>query len=602
MSLMEDSVHLGHTRLSIIDLTDAAHQPMSSSDAGLWIVYNGEVYNYIEIRAELEQLGYVFHTRSDTEVILKAYQAWGVDCLPRFNGMFAFALIDTSRKRIFAARDRLGVKPLYYHVIPGALICLASEIKQFTALPAFKPQINPQRLFDYLARGMLDHTAETMFRDVYQLRGGQYLLADIDPTHAGFAHPHIHTWWTLPENAPDTAISFPEATREFQRLLEDSVRLRLRSDVPVGSCLSGGLDSSTIVCMVNRILGRERSTSIQNTFSSCFEDPRYDEREYIKAVVDHTEVNAHYMFPDPGQLFTLLDNIIWHQDEPFASTSIFAQWHVFDLAGGYPIKVMLDGQGADELLGGYHGFLWAWLAGLIHAFDLTGFREEFHAIRSRHGYRLKDALINLGYIFSPRRIRPLGRSLLGRPDRPEWMQPHIIDHYDLSTTEGIPEPSASIRSLSRKQLLQTTLPALLHYEDRNSMAHSVEARVPFLDYRLVEFVYSLPDPYKIKDGETKKILRQAIEDLVPDKVRQRQDKMGFVTPEEQWIRDSHRPLFHAMLKSATETLPAWLIPARIESHFQAIANGSRPFDWSIWRIINAGRWIKRFQIDCEGAL
>jgi asparagine synthase (glutamine-hydrolysing) len=600
MSLLGDTIHLGHTRLSIIDLSHEADQPMCLEGSGLWILYNGEVYNYIELRADLERLGHTFRTGSDTEVILNAYQAWGADCLRRFNGMFAFTIIDTQRKRLFAARDRLGVKPLYYYHVPGQLFSIASEIKQFTALPSFRPQINPQRLYDYLAHGMLDHTRETMFGCVFQLRGGQCMEVSLDPADKAFAQPSIQTWWTLPIHSQDMSITMDEAARKFQDLLEDSVKLRLRSDVPAGSCLSGGLDSSSIVCMVNRVLGTEKSSEIQKTFSSCFEDERYDERTYIEEVIAKVRVESHYTFPDPDTLFSLLDTITWHQDEPFGSMSIFAQWQVFQLARAHGVKVMLDGQGADELLGGYHGFFWAWMAGLIRHRKLTGVIKEYRAIHERHGYHLRDALINLGHIFSPGWIRPVGRFLMGRPDTPEWIHPQITRQYALDPSSAIPEPASSVRGLSREQILNTNLPALLHYEDRNSMAHSIEARIPFLDYRLVEFVYSLPDEYKIKDGETKKVLRQAIRNIVPERIRQRQDKMGFVTPEEQWIRHTHNAQFHALMKENLGFIDPWINHSKLQDRFQSLTQGSRAFDWSIWRAINAGIWARLFHMDFRG--
>jgi asparagine synthase (glutamine-hydrolysing) len=449
---------------------------------------------------------------------------------------------------------------------------------------------------------MTDHTHETMFRQVYQLQGGQFLEVSLDPANSGFARPITHTWWTLPARPVEPPMTLDEAARKFRTLLEDSVRLRLRSDVPLGSCLSGGLDSSAVVCMVNRILGREKSQEIQNTFSSCFEDPRYDERTYIEEVIAKTHVESHYVFPDPEAFFELLHTITWHQDEPFGSMSIFAQWHVFELARSHGVKVMLDGQGADELLGGYHTYFWALLAGLArtkHFRDLLG---EMRAIRERHSHGLADILIRLGYFLSPRRIRPMGRSLMGMPDTPAWIDPRAVRNAAIRPSEGIAEPCSSIRSLSRAQLLRTNLPALLHYEDRNSMAHSVEARVPFLDYRLVEFAYCLPDMFKIKDGETKKILRLAMKDIVPDKVLKRQDKMAFAMPEEHWIRESHSARFHAVLKESAGHLGPWIDHAKLEAMFRSVTDGSRAFDWSIWRIINAGTWAGLFRMDMRDGL
>lgn len=594
--LMEGCVALGHARLSIIDLCERANQPMTYADTGIWIVYNGEVYNYLELKYELEAMGYHFSTRSDTEVILAAYHAWGNACLQHFNGMFAFVIVDTKRNKLFAARDRLGVKPLYYYFKPGKELAFASEIKQFTALKSWEAKINPQRLFDFLARGLLDHTEETLFRDVYQLRGGQYLELDINPAMTHMDRPRIYTWWTLPEGSQEGAPSIKIASEAFLSLLEDAVRLRLRADVPIGSCLSGGLDSSSIVCLVNIILGREKSAEIQKTFSSCFDDPRFDERGYITEVIAQTKVESQYTFPDPADLFRMLDTITWHQDEPFGSTSIFAQWRVFALARTFGVKVMLDGQGADELLAGYHGFFWALLAGLMQEKNLKALTHEIRGIQKIHGYGILTILMNLGYACMPAALRPMLRSLNGRPDIPSWMSHHTIRSLGIQPTTPIPEPAKSVRSYSYEQTVLNNLPALLHYEDRNSMAHSLEARVPFLDYRLVEYAYALPDSYKIAQGETKKILRTAMQGIIPEKVRNRQDKMGFVTPGETWFTGPYAAEFRLRLNEACALLAGLVDARQIDNLFVPMMMHKKPFDWTLWRILNTGTWMRSFHI------
>jgi len=366
---VEDAiVALGHRRLAIVDLTPTGHQPMSYLKGRYWITYNGEVYNYLEIREELKTKGYPFISQSDTEVILAAYDCWGKDCLHRFNGMFAFVLIDIVANEIFIARDRFGVKPLYYWVSPEGFIAFASEIKQFTVLPGWVAKMKGQRVYDYLSRGLSDHTDETMFEGVYQLRGGEAIFENIKELQSLVKANLIgklpkYLWYELkPKDFDD---SYDQAVLHFKELLTDAVRIRLRADVPVGSCLSGGLDSSSIVCLANMIIKQNINQVRQKTFSACAKDKRFDEREYIDEVVKHTGVKSHYVYPDVVGMFNELSKITWHQDEPFGSSSIYAQWEVFKLAAGNDVKVMLDGQGGDEQLAGYSSFINPFLLGLL---------------------------------------------------------------------------------------------------------------------------------------------------------------------------------------------------------------------------------------------
>lgn len=282
----------------------------------------------------------MFASHSDTEVILHAYRVWGAECLDRFNGMFAFVLLDRVAKRMFAARDRYGIKPLYFWRSPQGLVAFASEIKQFAALPGWSPKVSAQRAYEFLNWGWLDHTQETMFDGVRQLRGGECIdcsLAELVPD------PPVRRWYRLTPRPFHGDIA--TAAEEFRALFTDAVRLRLRADVPVGSCLSGGLDSSSIVCVANRLLRSSGAAAQQNTFSACATVKRYDERRYVDIVVDSTGVQAHYVYPELDRLFDTLDEMSWHQDEPFGSTSNYAQWHVFGSAARARVKVLLDGQG-----------------------------------------------------------------------------------------------------------------------------------------------------------------------------------------------------------------------------------------------------------------
>lgn len=588
---------LTHRRLSILDLTASGHQPMCSADRACWIVYNGEIYNYLELREELKALGHAFVSQSDTEVILAAYRAWGRDCVTRLNGMFAFVLFDRVRKRLFAVRDRFGVKPLYYWVSPAGFVALASEIKQFTVLPGWSPKVNGQRAYDFLNWALQDHTDETLFEGVFQLRGGEALDLDLGDAAPAAGAPGgrlpTYRWYELRPGSFRGSLA--EAAREFQRLFTDSVRLRLRSDVPVGSCLSGGLDSSSIVCVMNALLRESGAHELQKTFSACSTVKRFDERDYIEEVVRHTATDAHYVYPALEELFGALDRITWHQDEPFGSTSIYAQWHVFRLAAGNQIKVMLDGQGADEELAGYHDYFAAHFGSLLRRLRWRALWSEIRSAQHRHGYSgqwgLRLALNNV----LPERIRQPLRRIAGKPRvETPWLD---MGRLGAAPRDPFLEAGAakavSVRALSRAQLVASSLPKLLHFEDRDSMAHSVEARVPFLDYRLVEFVLGLPDDYKISGGETKRVLREGMRGTLPERVRTRVDKLGFVTPEEVWLREDGTDLFRQALRGAIDA-SAGIINDGTLALLEEIIGGRRPFSFLPWRLISFGAWMRVF--------
>lgn len=586
---------LAHRRLSILDLSASGHQPMCTADRACWIVHNGEIYNYVELREELQALGHAFASRSDTEVILAAYRAWGTDCLARFNGMFAFVLFDRERNRLFAARDRFGVKPLYYWVSPDGLVALASEIKQFAGLPNWRPRINGQRAYDFLNWGLQDHTDETLFADVFQLRGGEALVLDLGGRAGRAAVPGsrlpVHRWYEL--RPGDFQGTLAEAGREFRRLLTDSVRLRLRSDVAVGSCLSGGLDSSSIVCLMNGLLRDHDAQALQMTFSACATVKRFDEREFIEEVVRHTGVSAHYVYPRLDDLFGVNDRMTWHQDEPFGSTSNYAQWHVFALAAENHVKVMLDGQGADEQLAGYEGFTAPRFRNLFFSARWLTLCREMRAASRLRGYpgdwSVKQALNGI----LPEVLRQPLRRLAGKPGTATpWLN---MDRLGAVPRDPFLEVGAakaeSVRAMSRSQLVAASLPMLLHWEDRDSMAHSIEARVPFLDFRLVEFVLGLPDDYKLAGGMTKQVLREGMRGTLPERVRNRVDKLGFATPEEVWLREENPGLFRTALDEAVDASRGILKP-EVAKLLERMIAGSHPFSFLIWRCISFGSWLK----------
>jgi len=572
------AVGFGHRRLAILDLSPLGHQPMASPNGKYWVTYNGEIYNYLELREELRTRGYTFRSASDTEVLLTAYQEWGEECLPRLNGMFAFALWDTARRSLLCARDRFGEKPFYYWW-DGRQFAFASEIKGL--LPVVKEvRPNQQAVAEYLESGNLDDGSSTFFEGISQLLPGHFLKIQDEQIR-------IAKYWGLPEEHAD-ARSLPTSVDAFQDVFFDAVRIRMRSDVPVGGCLSGGLDSSSIVCVVQE---NRKGNGPFHTFSSCFDNPTYDERPYIQSVVAHTGVQPHFAFPDPTELRDNVASLIWTQEEPFGSTSIFAQWNVMRLAKQMGVKVLLDGQGADELLGGYPSLFGTYYAELFSKGAWGRLLGEIGQYYRLHGK------------FGPYIPASFARSLLP-PVFVQWVRSHITGSRKWVSAElrgkrgeaGKPPGgmSPSLRKHQCQLLAGTGLRALLHYEDRNSMAFGVEARLPFLDYRLVEMLFGLDNSCKIQNGWSKRILRDAMVGILPEQVRLRTDKMGFVTPEDIWFRTSLQGMTRDILQDPRTSQRGYLNVAEALKEFDAHVEGKKNLSSTIWRWVNLELWSRQF--------
>lgn len=583
---------IGHRRLSIIDLSPSGHQPLISTDGRYLMVYNGEVYNYLELRRRLEGLGHCFYSHSDSEVVLAAYLQWAEQALSLFNGMFAIVIYDTRKKRIFAARDRFGIKPLYYWISPLGFVAFASEIKQFSCLPGWEPRINYQKAYDFLNWGIGDHSSETMFQDVRQLTGGSFFYVSPLSLEEEIKH---HNWYELRPNGG--GLSYPEACSKFYELLRDSIQLRLRSDVPVGTGLSGGLDSSSIVCIVNEELRRKNIQELQNTFSACSHDPKYDERPFINEVVNKTRVNDHYVFPDINTLFDSLDCLSWHQDEPFSSTSIFMEWEVFKLVSTTNVKVTLDGHGADELLLGYHYFFSAYWATMFKQGNWKRLLHELSSANQLHGYSWKHfffrtANVLVSDIFKQNKPQ-MFRNRIAQAD---WLESERFGIKDVDPVAMLNGRSMNLQLKSKVNIERTSVPIQLHWADRDSMAHSIESRVPFLDYRLVEFVLGCPDSYKLRNGITKRILRDSLQAVLPEKISCRLDKMGFVSPEEIWVRKQKPDVFKNAVRESVDGSKG-LLNKKAISLCDRIINGALPFNTVVWRIISFGTWLERFSVN-----
>lgn len=585
-------VALGHRRLSILDLSPAGHQPMSTPDGRFVLIFNGELYNYVELRAELERQAVRFTSHSDTEVVLAAYRTWGAECLPRFNGMFAFVVVDVADRRIFVARDRFGVKPLYYWFSPDGLVAFASEIKAFTVLPGWTARLNHARGNEFLAHGISDHTGETLFAGVHQLRGGECAEVGFDEIARGLP---LRTWYEPRLDEPYRG-TFEEAAAECRELFIDAVRLRLRADVPVGTGLSGGIDSSSIVCVTHALLVESDGAASHNSFSACSHDERFDERPFIAQVTRKVPVTSHFTFPDVHRLFGELACLVRHQDEPFLSTSVYAEWCVFGLVQETGVKVTLDGHGSDELLAGYHSFLGPHLAALLRGGAILRLSNELRALRTRFGYSPFYLLQLAANMLLPEPVRQPVKRLAGKhAAHPDWI---AADHLNDGGADGLVRYGAkttSVNAFSRSQLFHVSLPMQLHWVDRDSMAHGVESRAPFLDYRLVELLLRLPAEYKLSEGVTKRVFRRAMSGILPDAIRDRRDKMGFVTPESAWITREAPEMFRAAARRAVDQARGILAPAYLRAA-DAIIDTKQPVDELLWKGISFGQWMEAFDV------
>lgn len=568
----EGNLGIGSTRLAIIDLRDIANQPMTDSDGRYVIVYNGEIFNYVELRNELLKKNYRFNNNSDTEVILNCYKEYGEDCLHKLNGMWAFAIWDKKEKSLFCSRDRYGIKPFYYYKDPNRFI-FSSEIKPVLDCGIDK-SVNDDIIYDYLVFNFIDHTEETFFKNIQKLPAGWKLKVSANEFK-------VSQWYELPPGRIGER-NFKTLHQDFYNLIYDSVRIRLRSDVEVGSCLSGGLDSSTIVCLMHDILHNEGKAEIQKTYTACYDDPEIDERKYVEEVIRQTNSTKYYCFPDSKGLVEDFDKMVWHQEEPFTGSTVFAQWSVFKKIRETGIKVVLDGQGADEILLGYFSFF----PFHLKRFMLNPFRffsEFFRGIDTTNLGFIKFSE-NLVYFNTPFiRYRHVLNNALKYLNRDFVFSKNRRDVFNVMVA------ASELNSNRLSNLWNISLPSLLRYEDKNSMAFSVEARLPFLDHRLVEFIFSLPFDYLIRNGWTKFVLRESMKDKIPENIRMRKGKLAFSVPQKKWLGE--------MSSSLKETFNESRNTSKIidKTKVLSILNEKKYNDKVFFRTFNLQRWMSVFE-------
>ena len=576
-------VALGHRRLSIIDLSHAGDQPFASADGAVQLVHNGEVYNYRELRAELEAKGHRFRSATDTEVIVAAYLEWGERCVERFNGMWAFALWDAREQRLFASRDRFGVKPFYYRW-DGERLAFASELKAFRVDRAGGPlRPNLPIVRDYVARDWFDHTGETFFEGIVKLPPAHSLTLDARGLRTS-------RYWQLERRDPPPG----DPVAAVRELFLDSVRLRLRADVTVGTALSGGIDSSAVACSVDELLRTEAENARpvgerQATFTAFFDVPGYDERPFARAVVERTLATPTWVSFSDRELVEVLPLIVESHDEPFRSTSICAGWFVMRAAREAGITVVLDGQGGDEVFAGYPAYVPARWGDLLARGRLAELGREVAAQASTYG--APSALRTLARALSPtaledalRARRSGSEGLAGAALRGLAPQAEHVDS---------PFPDR-LRTLMTRILTVRGLPELLHAEDRNSMAHSLEARVPFLDYRLVELAYSLDGGELLRRGVTKSAIRRALADVLPPAVAARTDKLGFATPEAVWLRGALGELAGDVFASQAFAERGFVDAAAARRRLDDHRAGRIEAGFELWRALNVELWARAY--------
>lgn len=562
---VENNLGLGHRRLSIIDLSELGNQPMSWKD--FIITYNGEIYNYLEIRDTLKSHGYFFRTNTDTEVILASYDYWGFECVKEFNGMWSFAIFDRKKNLLFCSRDRFGIKPFYY-LLNNTTFAFASEIKQLLDFEGSR-KVNWKQISDYLIFGESENESSTFFEKIFKLPGSHSLVYYLDSNTY-----EINKYYDISLNKDYFTLDLVNASLKLKELIEDSVKLRLRSDVKVGSCLSGGLDSSTIVRIASKFQNFEDKLNVINAKSI---DEKFDESLYAIKVSEICDTNLHITKPDISDFKTSLEKVIYAQDEPFTSPSIIFQYHVFKEAKKQDCIVMLDGQGGDENLLGYDYYI----GPILRRKKIIEFYKNVISIKRNSGITIQQIIYQLFYLFFP----GITKSSLYIRFKNKILKKELIN---IRTKKNKSKRNKTFRNkslfeLQKYEFFNGSLLPLLRYEDKNSMAHSIESRLPFLDYRIVEFCLSLPLNLKHQNGWSKFILRNIMDKNLPDSIVWRRNKLGFNAPDNIWLSETQNIHY--------EILNSKIMDFCIDKKKLNMLKGPLK-----WRLYNIALWEKIFSV------
>jgi asparagine synthase (glutamine-hydrolysing) len=587
-TVAEGATVLIHRRLRILDLTDAGRQPMGTPDGRFYIVLNGEIYNYLELRRELEAVGVTFRSRGDTEVLLAAYAKWGLACLTRVIGMFAFAVIDTLERRLFLARDFFGIKPLYYAFVRDGFV-FASEVKALLAYTSISREVDSQRLYLYLRYAVADHSDGTLFANIRQVEAAHCLDLSLDDPRPG----NSRRYWSLESNQVQD-ISFEEAAKRVRDLFLTSIQLHLRSDVPVGATLSGGIDSSAVVACMRHLGGSRLSL---HAYSYIADDNRLNESRWVDIATRMSGAITHRVRSSAREFREHLHDLIRMQGEPFGGCSIFAQYLVFRQASQSGIKVVLGGQGADEILAGYRPYLAARCASLLRAGKIGAALRFVRQWSRLPGVTWPLLVAQTSATMLPPMVQEPIRKTIGRSMIPAWLSRRWVDAHGV-------QPRAYHYTTSRRALTEElfaaisegSLPRLLRYEDRNAMAFSIENRLPFLTPELVRFVLSLPDEYLIaSDGTSKAVFRAAMRGLVPDEILARRDKIAFATPDIAWLSEL-REWAEKILTSDAAAATVALNLAEVRREAERVFSGTAVSGEYLWRCLNLVAWVSEFDV------
>lgn len=589
------NVFLGHRRLSIIDVSELGHQPFRDPSGRFFLILNGEIYNYIELRKILIEKGYEFISTTDTEVLLYLYVEYREKCLEMLNGMWSFVILDTVSNTLFGSRDRFGVKPFYYYLDNNNFI-FSSEIKGLIKAPQIRREINDEAAFDYLTNGRLSDNVSTLFKNIVELEPSNYFTLDLN-NFKFFKERYYSLTYNDSWEKFDGAKS-GKYIADIRERIFDAVNLRLRSDVKVGSCLSGGVDSSSIVCVIDELLKKNKISQvgdIQKVFTSCYPDTKIDESGWAAMVADTTASEWFKTYPASADLLSDLEKLVYVQDVPFGSTTIYSQFRVMQLASENKVKVLLDGQGGDELFTGYTYFMRPFYNEMLKNLEISSLVNEYRNIKNSP-IEKKDVIRALAMTVAKTAApASLKRKLFSMKVRENYLlnKDYYIKHeqrLDLGKLIEITDLNHALHD----QFTKTSLQELLKYEDRNSMNFSIEARTPFADdINLIEYVFNIPSSYKIRNGWTKYLLRESMRGIIPDKIRNRTDKLGFATPEFNWltsIKNNLKDYFTGDLDGYMET-------SRIVNNWDNIFDKqSKTGFTNIWRFINFAVWKKVYKM------
>lgn len=572
----DGNICLGHRRLSIIDLSENGHQPMFNADSTICIVYNGEIFNYIELRDQLKNK-YHFKTDSDTEVIIHYYEEYGAKCLSFFNGMFSFALWDSKNEILFCARDRFGKKPFYYHMT-GDEFLFCSEIKPILGFPSVKCEYNEMVITEYLLFSLQDHSTDTFFRDIYQLKPGTYALVKKNKEKIEIKYNQYYDIIHGTKNQENS-------TEEFLRLFMDSVKLRLRSDVPIGILLSGGLDSAAVTQAVSELYNNKKGITL---FTAASHEIDFDESPYANLVAKKYGFDHQIIYPDGTQLLKDLKDITFYHEKPIAGTSIFSHYNIIKAIKKFNVKVILHGQGSDELLAGYDNFYNPYLSQFIRDFKVFPYLRNLKLCSLEGGLPLSKLFLSS---FNKAILKPFS---IKRKFDSDLFKDSFIEGFIDYTQYDLTKVSDNVFTNELYNYMKVNnLPYILQYEDRNSMVFSIESRTPFLDYRLVDYCFNLPSHFKIDNGIRKVVLKNAMKDKLPEPIIYRQ-KRGFPTPTRKWLVNDSGAEINEILRSDSFKFNPFFRQVSAIALFNKYCEGDLKYEQDVWKVLSVYIWYKTF--------